>query len=189
MRGPEFLSGTFTSTSAILKMESRRWEWSSGWWELIFSLMSCSGPAHSSWIQRNKQEIWSGKEISGSHSDAAEICKSSEMLYHVDWRLEELQDLWKRRFLFNCLYGVISHKTCNLKLWYCIAGLKPRSPRHFERQYSAWVSLNLRPPISVTWLQLLRKQTNTDTPTALTAEHKDLRAHFAHSPDVMSASL
>jgi len=110
--------------------------------------------------------------------------KSSEMLYHVDRRLEESQSLWKRRFLFTCRYGVTSQKTCNLMLWYLIAGLKPQSPCHFERQYSGPVSLTLRPTTSVTWLQVLRKQTNTGTPTALTAEHKNLRARFSHSPDL-----
>jgi len=107
------------------------------------------------------------------------------MLYHVDRRLEESQCLWKRRFLFNCRYGVTSQKTCNLMLCYLIAGLHPWSSRHFARQHSAWVSLTLQSPTSVTWLQLLRKQTNTVTPSALTAEHNDLRAHdFGHSPNL-----
>jgi hypothetical protein len=40
------------------------------------------------------------------------------------------------------------------------------------------------PPTSVTWLQLLRKQTNTGISTALAAEtHTDLRPYdFAHLP-------
>ena len=38
--------------------------------------------------------------------------------------------------------------------------------------------------LPVTWLQLLRKQTNTDISTAL-HKHTDLRAHdFAHPPDL-----
>jgi len=74
------------------------------------------------------------------------------MLYHVDRRLEESQGLWKRQFLFNCRYGVTSQKTCNLMLWYLIAGLKPQSPHYFERQYSGRISLTLRPPTSVTRL-------------------------------------
>jgi len=41
------------------------------------------------------------------------------------------------------------------------------------------------PPASVTWLQLLRKQTNTDTSTALNAETHWSKAHNnAHSPSV-----
>jgi len=82
--------------------------------------------------------------------------KSSEMLQDVDRSFQESQGLWKRRFLFNCRYGVTSQKTCNLMLWYLIAGLKPQNPRHFERQYSGRVSPTLRPPTSATWLQNTR---------------------------------
>ena len=65
-----------------------------------------------------------------------------------------------------------------------IAELRPQSPHHFTWQPSAPVSQTFRHPTSVTWLQLPRKQTNTGTPTSLTAQI-DLRAHdFAHSPDL-----
>lgn len=44
----ELDAGTTTSTSAILKMESSKWEWMSGCLELTFSLKSCNAPTHSS---------------------------------------------------------------------------------------------------------------------------------------------
>ena len=53
-----------------------------------------------------------------------------------------------------------------------IARLHPQSPRHFAwQQSSAPVSQTLRSTLTtVTRQQSLRKQTNTDTSTALTAE-------------------
>ena len=56
--------------------------------------------------------------------------------------------------------------------WYklCIARLLSQSPRYFARQTLALVSQTYCPPTSITWLQPLRKQTNTDTSTALYAE-------------------
>jgi hypothetical protein len=51
-----------------------------------------------------------------------------------------------------------------------ITGLQPQNPCHFAWQLSEWVSQASRPPTSVTWLQLLRKQTNTGTSATLTAQ-------------------
>ena len=77
--------------------------------------------------------------------------------------------------LLSAAHLQLSSATCchgdNRFLYRCVAALHPQSPGHFAWQPSAQVSQTLRlPPTPVTWLQLLRKQTNTGTSTALTAE-------------------
>jgi len=67
-----------------------------------------------------------------------------------------------------------------------IAGLLPQSPHRLAWQPSALVSQPYGAPTSVTWLQLLRQQTNTGTLHAhWLQKHTDLWAHeIAFSPDL-----
>jgi hypothetical protein len=96
------------------------------------------------------------------------------------------QGLWRAPIYFKAIilwadfrqiYVLSEWDTGSWKNLLFVTRLPPQSARHF-----AWQPSEHGPPTTVTWLQLLRKQKNTGTSTALTA-NTDLRAYdFAHSP-------
>ena len=139
------------------------------------------------WIKKKPCAVWQ-KYIKISEETAASISKSlsavvmdaagspeTSYFYHNTWR--RVPEYSNRHS--NCHINLRSHERCYIGQDYI-----HKVPVILYNNLQCESHKPYVPPTIVTWLQLLRKQTNTGTTTALNAE-TDLRAnYFAHSPDL-----
>ena len=104
-----------------------------------------------------------GVLFSGYHDSFLGLKRPGTEFDHSSPSSADVKNGWHYKyFLFIRLRGVDRDNF--------IVGLHPQSPRHLLWQPSRESGKPFGLPTSVTWLQLLRKQTNTGTSTAHSAE-------------------